>query len=396
MIWLAWRQFRVQALVAAVALAALAVILLVTGLDLRHIHDTSGVAACRAAGRSCGALESSFLSHDKLLQNLLGPLVLGVPALVGVFWGAPLLARELETGTYRLAWTQSISRWRWLAGKIAVVGLASIVVAQLVSLMASWWFEPIEAVSLNRFSPGVFSERGIVCIGYAAFAFAAGLAAGVVLRRTLPAMATALAAFIGARLAITYALRPNLASPAHITQQLSFGNNADLELGPSSTLLARQPTIPNAWVHSARVVDGAGHTPTRQALHAFLQQHCAAIALPGRFPARTSFEACEALLTSRFHLVVSYVPAGKYWTVQTYETAIFAALALVLIGGCFWWLRPRARTRQIRLSATAPRSDESDETADAAVISLNRPRSTVASIGRRPAQDATALDDRVK
>jgi hypothetical protein len=387
-IWLAWRQFRLQGVVAAGALAALAVILLITGSDLRHLYDTSGVAACKARG-GCRALEASFLSHDKVIQDLLGPLVLGVPALVGIFWGAPLLARELETGTHRLVWTQSVSRWRWLAGKIAVVGVASIVVAQLVSLMASWWFKPIEAVSLDRFSPGVFSERGIVCIGYAAFAFAAGLAAGAVLRRTVPAMATALAAFVGARLAVTYGLRPNFAPAAHVTQRLNFGANADLELGPGATVLARQPSIPNAWVHSTRIADGAGHTPTGHFLHTFLQQHCAAIALPGRLPGPSAFQACYAQLASRFHVAVSYQPAGRYWAFQAYETATFVALALVLIGGCFWWLRPGPRTRSAGPEAPPLQRDEPRGVPDDRVIALDRRRGRVAvsinaGTGREP------------
>jgi hypothetical protein len=342
MIWLAWRQFRAQSLVAAVALAVLAAILLITGFHLRDLYDASGVAACRARG-GCAGLESQFLSHAKVVQELLGPLVLAVPALVGVFWGAPLLARELETGTYRLAWTQGITRRHWLVGKIVVVGFSSIVVAELVSLLASWWFAPVDKVRVDRFSPGVFSERGIVVIGYAAFAFAAGVAAGALSRRTVAAMAITLVAFVGVRVVVTYGLRPQLGSPAHVTQRLAFGTNADLELGPAATLLPRQPTIPNAWVHSARIVDAAGRTPTRHAFHEYLQQHCAAIALPGRFPGPSAFHACEALLASRFHLAVSYEPASKYWAFQYYETAIFIAFACVLIGACFWWLRPGPR-----------------------------------------------------
>jgi hypothetical protein len=351
MIWLAWRQFRAQALVAAIALAVLAAILLITGFHLRDLYDASGVAACRARG-GCEGLESQFLSHEKVVQELLGPLVLAVPALVGVFWGAPLLARELETGTYRLAWTQGITRRHWLVGKIVVVGLSSIVVAELVSLLASWWFAPVDKVRVDRFSPGVFSERGIVVIGYAAFAFAAGVAAGALSRRTVAAMAITLVAFVGVRVAVTYGLRPQLGSPAHVTQRLAFGTNADLELGPAATLLPRQPTIPNAWVHSARIVDAAGRTPTRHAFHEYLRQHCAAIALPGRFPAPSAFHACEALLASRFALAVSYEPASKYWAFQYYETAIFVALASVLIGACFWWLRPGPRADEAPLAET--------------------------------------------
>jgi len=61
-IWLSWRRFRVQALVAAVFLAALAAVLGVTGRRLAHFYDSSGIGACTAAGAAdCDRLELDFL-----------------------------------------------------------------------------------------------------------------------------------------------------------------------------------------------------------------------------------------------------------------------------------------------------------------------------------------------
>ena len=136
------------------------------------------------------------------------------PALVGVFWGAPLLARELETGTFRLVWTQSVTRRRWLAVKLGLVGGASVAVAGLLGWVVTWWSVPVDRVNLDRFSsPLIFSERGLVPLGYAAFAFALGVVLGLLLRRTVPAMAATLAVFVGARLAVTQWLRPHLMAP---------------------------------------------------------------------------------------------------------------------------------------------------------------------------------------
>jgi len=73
--------------------------------------------------------------------------------------------------------------------------------AGFLGLMLTWWASPIDTVNMNRFAPGVFDQRGMVAIGYAAFAFALGVTAGVLIRRTLPAMATTLVAFVAARLA---------------------------------------------------------------------------------------------------------------------------------------------------------------------------------------------------
>jgi hypothetical protein len=346
----AWRQFRTQAVVAFVALAALAVLLAITGARLDHLYDTSGISTCKPPS-NCDALKSTFRSHDKLLQNLLGPFLLAVPGLLGIFWGAPLVARELEAGTYRLAWTQSVTRTRWLAVKVVLLGLASIAVAGLFSLMITWWSSPVDHVNMNRFAPGAFDERGIVAIGYAAFAFALGLTAGTLIRRTVPAMATTLVTFVGARLAMTYWIRPHLMTPAHTTAGFGAASNLGFEVDGASgvTFVAGPPPIPNAWVYSARIVDHAGRAATN--LHAFVLRACPDIGPPpgsispgarARGPASpAAFQACITKLSAKFHETVTYQPAGRYWTFQSYETAIFLLLALILTGVSFWWIRRR-------------------------------------------------------
>lgn len=339
MIWLTWRQFRIQAAVAVIFMAVAAVILGITGSHLRDLYDASGVAGCKTHG-DCTTVETTFLAHASLLRNLLGPLLLAIPALTGIFWGAPLLARELETGTYRLAWTQSVTRTRWLATKITLIGFASIAAAELFSLMVSWWFSPIDTVNMNRLNQGVFDERGIVAIGYAAFAFVLAVTAGALIRRTLPAMATTLLAFVGVRLITTYWLRAHLIAPTHSNTDLRSGAHLGFETAPSGLMfVADNPTLPNAWVLSSQIVDKAGHTPTTQSLHRFLQTDCPkSVADPGN---EEAFQACLTQLSAKFHLAVNYQPASRYWPLQGYETAIYLGLALLLVGFCFWWVRRR-------------------------------------------------------
>ena len=344
MIWLAWRQFRLQAAIALFALVLVAVFLAVTGAHLRDLYDASGITTCRAHG-DCAALESLFLAHDKVLRNLLGPSLLAVPALLGLFWGAPLLARELESGTYRLAWTQSIPRTRWLAVKVTLVGVASIAVAELFSLMVSWWFSPVDKVSLNRFTPGIFDQRGIVAIGYAAFAVALGVSAGALIRKTLPAMATTLIGFVAVRLFITYLVRPHLVSPNHLSAPLGSVPDVGFAAAPAgTTLMAGSPNVPNAWIQSNQIVNAAGQAPSGQYVHRFLQLHCPSIVetpSAGSRPAPAAFKECIAQLSTSFHEAVTYQPASNYWPFQAYETLIFLGLALVLIGFSFWWVRHR-------------------------------------------------------
>ncbi len=220
MTWLTWRQFRAQAGVAFAVLAVIAVILVVTGTRLAHLYATSGIAGCTAAGGNCGNLVDEFLRNYHLLQNI-GNLLVAAPVLVGIFWGAPLVARELEAGTYRLAWTQSITRTRWLAVKLAVVGLASMVVVGLFSLMVTWWSSPLDKVHMDRLSAGAFGQRGIVPIAYAAFAFALGVTLGLLIRRTLPAIAATLVTFTAVRIVVTLWVRGHLIAPLTLTEKLA-------------------------------------------------------------------------------------------------------------------------------------------------------------------------------
>ena len=147
MIWLTWRQFRTQAVVAAAALAVLAVVLLITGLHVAHAYDASQVTGC-GAHHDCTNAAQNYIQSLKdnpliFLTYYIGlVLVYLVPAIVGAFWGAPLVARELETGTLAMVWNQSVSRSRWLATKLVVLGLSGMAAAGLLSWIMSWWIGP--------------------------------------------------------------------------------------------------------------------------------------------------------------------------------------------------------------------------------------------------------------
>jgi len=346
MIRLTLRQFRPQALVGVGVLLLAALVLLVTGPHLAHVYNTY-VASCRATG-SCSA---NPVSHTyQFLRTGLPLFVVAVPALIGVFWGAPLVAHELETGTYRLAWTQSVSRGQWLAIKLAVVGLSSVAIGGVLALMASWWADPVYKVNQDLFAPGTFSTRGLAPFCYAAFAFALGVGAGLIVRKTLPAMAITLVGFVGARLAVTEWLRPHFAAPAHLNLALGTTGRTVAFQQQSSGLTVVPPsvTLPNAWIYSTALRDRSAHTPTLQYLKATCPKVVATLAPqpanvshPTSQPSPQAFQNCMATISARFHEVVTYQPASRYWRFQGYETAVFAIASLVLIGVSFWWIHRR-------------------------------------------------------
>jgi hypothetical protein len=200
--WLVWRQHRAQAIVGAAVLAALAVLLLITGRQMASQYH-SALAAC-AAGHRCANLASTLFLGSHAVGFLV-IMTLGVPALLGVFWGAPLVAQELETGTSQFAWMQTITRRHWLTVKAGWILLAAAAWAGAVSALVTWWSGPDNALQLDAFNPGRFDIMGVVPVGYALFATALGIAAGAVARRTVPALAATLAA----RFMITELARPH-------------------------------------------------------------------------------------------------------------------------------------------------------------------------------------------
>jgi hypothetical protein len=350
---LAWLQSRTQTLVALGALAVLAIVLAVTGPHLVHLYDTN-VATCVAHG-DCDGARDTFLRNDRSLRAFLGFLVVVLPAIIGIFWGAPLVARELETGTFRLAWTQSVSRTHWLAVKLAVVGAISMAVAGLLSVIVTWWASPFDTVNANRFIPGTFDQRGIVAIGYVAFAFAFGVTTGVVIRRTVPAMATTLFVFVVTRLVTARWVRPNLMTPRRKAYPLDYSavgfgrtNNGPIRLE------LQAPNLPDAWVQSTRIVDHAGNTLSTQRLSSICPSLINDLGLNGPPPgsgthvrteaplaAKDALHECVARVAAKYHVVASYQPANRFWTFQVLELALFLAAALALCGFCFWWIRRR-------------------------------------------------------
>ena len=183
MIRLSWRQFQAQAAVACGLLIAVLILFATTRSNVDHLYTVfaKANAAC-LDNANCPGVGIQLSKLEKLLE-LIGTALVVVPALVGAFWGAPLIAREFENGTHRLVWTQSVTRTRWLACKLAVVGLASVAATGVLSLLVTWWSSPIDRAHTNRFASGMFGERNVTPMGYAVFGFALGVLAGLLIRQ---------------------------------------------------------------------------------------------------------------------------------------------------------------------------------------------------------------------
>jgi hypothetical protein len=321
MTWLVWRQHRYQAYVAAAALAAFAVLLLVTGLQMASQYH-SALTSCTAS-HSCANLANT-LNLDTSGVSVLITLTVAVPCLLGVFWGGPLVAREIETGTNQFAWTQSVSRRRWLGAEVGWVLLAAAVWGGAVSALVTWWSSPANALESQNFQPSQFDIQGIVPIGYAVFAVALGIAAGALIRRTLPAMAVTLVVFTFLRLVVSEDFRSHYLTP--ITKTFSFLRPPVLPTG-SYWLVSSGLVGPSGPVSSGALGGGPGvnfagvRIPVTE-----MPTACRAIVFEGHPGA---FASCMA--ARGYHAVLSYQPADRYWAFQGIETGIFVVLAAILI-----------------------------------------------------------------
>jgi hypothetical protein len=337
MTWLTWRQFRAQAIAAAAILAVLAVLLAGTGPYMTRLYDSSGIATC--TGISCGPLTNTFGNQLPWFDTVIYLLGLGImflaPAVVGVFWGAPLITREIEARTLPLSWNQSVTKTRWLAVKLGLVGLASVATAGLLSLMLTWWSSPMDStleipyghrLLLERLGPVLFATRGVAPLGYAAFAFALGATAGMLTRRTVSAMAATLGIFAAVQFAWAEWIRAHLVPPVRTIVPLNLANITGVPVRNGIMTVQAVPTVSQqgAWVLSGQVIDTAGHP-----FQAVATPACATGYPP----------ACQASL-ARFQLreLISYEPASRFWTFQWIETGIFLALAVALATCCIWWL----------------------------------------------------------
>ncbi|MEU3454768.1 transporter [Micromonospora sp. NPDC006766] len=317
MIWLAWRQHRKQLLFTLIGFAALAALMIPIGLSMRHTFTDLGLPDCvrqmaradvaQSTADACQAGFRRFTNRYGSL-NLVAVLLLVLPMLVGLFWGAPTVAREVEHGTHRFAWTQGVGRTHWALVKFGLVGAVTVGLAICYGLGMSWWAGPLtQAAHEGRMGVMVFDLLGVVPIGYTLFAVALGIFAGTVWRRMLPAMAVTLVGFVGVRTALATLARPHyqpaltLTSPVEGTQPLMSRGD---------------------WVLSSGVRNADG---TMVAVDA--QVACP----PGSSGPSGGGCGGELGLGPGAYNWQLYQPADRFWLFQGIETGIFVVLAVLLL-----------------------------------------------------------------
>ncbi|MBV9794521.1 MAG: ABC transporter permease subunit [Actinobacteria bacterium] len=312
MAWVNWRQHRVALAGVAAFLGGFAVYLWLSGLQMHHAE----AAYCHpAASISCAVNFTGPYSESAIIVSI---VLQAVPALIGAFIGAPVLARELETGTFRYTWTQGIGRLRWALAKLVLLAVAVTAVAGAFTVLFAWYNQPWAAAGyVSPFSARTFDLLGMVFAAWTLAAFAIGVLAGMLIRRAVPAIATTLAAYAALAFATGLWLRERYISPL-VTSSAS---------PPASSW-----AISGWYTKGGRFAfgdHGSGIANT-------VRQICGG-------PCHGTHQDPAQLLAQRGYTHwTSYQPASRFWTFQWIEAGWLLALSVLLIAVAIWLVRRRA------------------------------------------------------
>ncbi len=315
MTWVAWRQYRLELIIALVLLVALTAFLVPTGVQKLALFRDSDLMAClNSSTEDCSGLTRRFLESYGVLSGIVMWFVF-TPAIIGMLLAAPIVL-EFEQRTYRLAWTQSITRGRWLAVRLGLALLGALAFAMLLTPLTTWWFAPQDRLQ-DSFATS-FYLKGAMPFVYTVFTLALALVSGVLSRRTLLAMVVTVVGFLVAMLTIANGLRPHYLPPIERIEPITASS-----LSSTSSMV-----LPDrAWVVGSSIVDPEGNVVGEDEI----SRMC------GPFGKQIVPCLQERGLKSR----VVYHPANRFWTFQAIEASIFLAAAAVLLGLTVWVVRRR-------------------------------------------------------
>jgi hypothetical protein len=326
MAWVTWRQHRAALAGAAALFGVAALYLLIAGLQMHHAY--APVAACSpASSGACRQAADNFLNNYAPSAGPVLGLLQVIPALIGAFTAAPVLARELETGSFRYTWTQGFGRARWTVAKLAPLAIAVTVGAGALSVLVSWFIQPIFAAGDDNgpLSPAIFDLRGVDLAAWTLTAFAIGALAGALIRRVIPAMFATIAAAGALAFATAAFLRRHYAAPLVSTNP---------NLSPRGLW-----EISQGWIR-------AGQPASLSMINQTLRRIDTQAVTPGQFQpgptAPASVDPVTYLSQHGYTLVTTYQPDSRFWPYQWIESGWLLALSLLLIAATVWLVRRRA------------------------------------------------------
>lgn len=323
--WLIWRQYRKQVIIFVGLFLVFAVITIPSSMHFWHNYQHI-LATCNQ-GNTCGQIRNTVFSSqtDGLAVNFVKLTLLGLPILLGLFVGVPLIAKEYVDNTTKLVWTQGISRRKWLITKLAWVLLATVAYTAAFTVLATWFSRTSNAIDHDKFNPLAFSSQGIVPVAIAVFAVAVGTMFGAWLKKLLPALGATLGLLIVLQVAVPLAVRPHY-QPAQTAKQsidaLDRGATSQLGLGGEE------------WVISSRQATDSGVVlnPNNPPEECVVKQDGKKVQGGAFSTGNGPIISLECLKSLGYKQEVNYQPAYRYWNFQRIEAALYLALTIITIG----------------------------------------------------------------
>ncbi|MCP2165882.1 ABC-2 family transporter protein [Goodfellowiella coeruleoviolacea] len=312
MFWMTWRQHRLTLASLAVVFLGLAGGYLLSGAAMRGSLSLEAVQKCFVGTPLTCPEWAGVISTDRNLRQTLLPVL---PALVGVFLGAPLVSRELEQRTFRYAWTQAITPRHWLTSKVLLLGSAVTLLGAVFAAVYRWWFTPATTGAVTLYDWFDVFDQGVLSFPSAClFAFALGVLAGTLTRRVVLGMGSALVGFLAVFLPLAIWVRPNYLPTLRVDADSYYSQSGGW--ATDFVYLDRDGNEFGMWEALSR----AGVTST------------------------TSFgsEQEELLARAGFREMVDYHPGDRFWVFQLIEAGIFVALAAGCVALTFWLVRRRS------------------------------------------------------
>ncbi|MGH7237656.1 MAG: ABC transporter permease subunit, partial [Candidatus Saccharimonadales bacterium] len=241
--------------------------------------------------------------------------------ILGLFLGVPLIAKEYQDDTVELAWTQTITRRKWLRAKLAWALSAAAVSGAIITVLITWWSQTENAIGFSRFAPPNFDVQGLMPVVYAVLAVALGAAIGAWFKKVLLAMAVTLFAFVAFQVVIASFVRPHYEAPLKQTQTFNMFHSA--QNGVSVSL-----GLPNSghgtWMFRQQFIQPEITTTPQK-----INSTCRAL------PVNTTNPKCVATN------ITTYQPANHYWPFQFIEAAIYLALTAIAVAATYLFVLKR-------------------------------------------------------
>jgi hypothetical protein len=339
MLRVTWIQHRASLLIMIAIFGLVAAFMIVTGLSVHAEYAKYLSNKCSYFGSSpvnrgdCSNLGASLL-HSLNILTIVDTFMHVVPILIAMFIGAPLVAREVESGTYQFAWTQGTPRSSWLTMKLLFLGVTVVVLAIPLGLIASWYAQPVDAIGLaSHWQPGQFGVTAVTLPAICLTGLLAGVLIGAFQKKIVSAIATA-GLVVGSLVLGIFAYLDNAIFSIHTTATTWYPSDGNIGVvnrfagvgtgfrsGPRSSWGG---WLVNIWYERSNGV----HLSVKEGLQVMNR-------LFSSNPKTTQVESPQYVLTwlanHHYSFWISYQPANRFWIAQGVEAAIVLGVGFILL-----------------------------------------------------------------